>query len=66
MCPPEEPSRSQCANLGPATEGARTFVDWETIRAISRAEVDADTLVADLDAAEAPLDPVDDDPWRDS
>lgn len=49
------------ARLGPATEGQRTDVDRATIRRILSLPIDSETLQADLDAAEAPID----DPWDD-
>ncbi|MEJ7797535.1 MAG: hypothetical protein WKF42_03475 [Solirubrobacteraceae bacterium] len=51
------------AELGPpaGNKGPRTDVDRKTIRRILATPIDSETLAADLDAAEAPLD----DPWRD-
>jgi prevent-host-death family protein len=49
------------AQLGPpdVPPGPRTDVDRATIRRILAMPTDSETLAADLDAAEAPLD----DPW---
>lgn len=49
------------ARLGPAEAGPRVDAEREAIRRILAEPIDAETLAADLDAAEAPVG----DPWRD-
>ncbi|MGI8461742.1 MAG: type II toxin-antitoxin system Phd/YefM family antitoxin [Solirubrobacterales bacterium] len=48
------------ARLGPAVEGPREDVDRTTVAAILGLPLDGEAMLADLDAAERPID----DPWE--